>query len=57
MGARAVLIEISVMLKSTEMLKMLGITLKNMDFSEGNHLFAGDFRASLNETNTYKEIL
>ena len=41
-----------VMLKFTERPKTLGITSKkNMTFSEGNKLFAGDFRANLDETN------
>ena len=41
-----------VMLKFTERPKTLGITSKKkMTFSEGNKLFAGDFRANLDETN------
>ena len=40
------------MLKSTERPKTPGITSKkNMAFPEGNELFAGDFRANLDETN------
>ena len=41
-----------VMLKLTERPKTPGITSKkNIAFPEGNNLFAGDFRASLDETN------
>ena len=41
-----------VMLKFTERPKTPGITSKkNMAFPEGNKLFAGDFRANLDETN------
>ena len=41
-----------VMLKFTERPKTPGITSKkNMTFPEGNNLFAGDFRANLDETN------
>ena len=40
------------MLKFTERPKTPGITSKkNMAFPEGNKLFAGDFRANLDETN------
>ena len=40
------------MLKFAERPKTLGITKKNMTFSEGIKLFAGDVRANLDETNT-----
>ena len=41
-----------VMLKFTERPKTPGITSKkNMAFPEGNELFAGNFRANLDETN------
>ena len=41
-----------VMLKFTERPKTPGITSKkNMAFPEGNKLFAGDFRANMDETN------
>ena len=41
-----------VMLEFTERPKTPGITSKkNMAFPEGNKLFAGDFRANLDETN------
>ena len=41
-----------VMLKFTERPKTPGITSKkNMAFPEGNKLFAGDFRANLDERN------
>ena len=39
------------MLKFTERLKKPGITSKKITFSVGNQLFAGDFRANLDETN------
>ena len=40
------------MLKFTERPETAGITSKkNMAFPEGNKLFAGDFRANLDETN------
>ena len=42
-----------VMLKFTERPKTLGITSKkDMTFHEENKLFAGDFRANVDETNT-----
>ena len=41
-----------VILKFTKWPKRSGITLKNMAFFEGNQLFAGDFYAVLDETNT-----
>ena len=41
------------MLKFTEQPKTLGMTSKknNIAFAEGNKLFAGDFRANLDEKN------
>ena len=37
------------MLKFTEGFKTLGITFKKLAFSEGNQLYAGDFRANLDK--------
>ena len=39
------------MLRFTKPAKTPEITLKNMAFSEGNQLFAGDFHALLDEIN------
>ena len=39
------------MLKFTKRPKTPEITLKNVAFSEGNQLFAGDFLANLDKTN------
>ena len=48
----AILIEIFFILKFTEQPKIPGMTLKKkIAFPEGNKLFAGDFRANLDETN------
>ena len=39
------------MLKLTQWPEIPGFSLKNLAFSEGNKLFAGDFLSNLDETN------
>ena len=44
------------MLKFTERPKTPGMTSKNIAFPEGSKLFAGDFRAKLDETNAMAQL-